>query len=193
MAIIPSLKKYNILLLLQTFQLWISTSTALNTSPLYRYYTRTFLLIREVAYLAREEVGCNFVKSCDSLIYRVFSGAVHWILCWKGLDVTLSRLAFVTSSPIYIITPWCSPSKIFTHLWVSGAPKKCVKSGPHLLTSALYTSIYEYAVSVTRHILMGANFAPLGVIAIQDFLLMSMCKLSSSEDGKKQNQSVHFQ
>jgi len=62
MAIIPSLEKYNILLLLQTFQLWMSTSTALNTSPLYRYYTRTSLLIREVAYLAREEVGCNSCK-----------------------------------------------------------------------------------------------------------------------------------
>jgi len=48
MAIIPSLEKYNILLLLQTFQLWISSSTALNTSPLYRYYTRTSLLIMEV-------------------------------------------------------------------------------------------------------------------------------------------------
>jgi len=48
MAIIPSLEKYNILLLLQTFQLWISISTELNTSPLCRYYTRTSLLIREV-------------------------------------------------------------------------------------------------------------------------------------------------
>jgi len=62
MTIMSSLEKYNILLLLQTFQLWISTSTALNTSPLYRYCTRTSLLIREVAYLAREEVGCNSCK-----------------------------------------------------------------------------------------------------------------------------------
>jgi len=33
------LEKWHLLLLLQTFQLWISTSTALNTSPLWRYYT----------------------------------------------------------------------------------------------------------------------------------------------------------
>jgi len=38
MAVIPDLKK------LQTFKLWISTSTALNTSPLCRYCTRTTLL-----------------------------------------------------------------------------------------------------------------------------------------------------
>jgi len=31
MALIPGLEKYNILLLLQTFQLWVSISTALNT------------------------------------------------------------------------------------------------------------------------------------------------------------------
>jgi len=56
MAVIPGLGKYNILLIVKTFQLWIATSTALNTSPLFRYYTRTSLLIREVAYLTREEV-----------------------------------------------------------------------------------------------------------------------------------------
>jgi len=44
---IPGLEKYNVLLLLQTFQLWKSTSTALNTSHLCRYYTRTSFLIRE--------------------------------------------------------------------------------------------------------------------------------------------------
>jgi len=48
MAIIPGPQKYNLLLLLQTFHLWICTSTALNTSPLFRYYTRTALLITEV-------------------------------------------------------------------------------------------------------------------------------------------------
>jgi len=48
MANTPGLEKYNILLLLQSFRLWISIITALNTSPLCRYYTRTFLLIREV-------------------------------------------------------------------------------------------------------------------------------------------------
>jgi len=52
---------------------------------------------------------------------------------------------------------------------LSGAPKKCVKSGPALANAG---PAYEYAVSVTRHILMGANFAPLGVIAIQYLLLM---------------------
>jgi len=48
MGIIPGLEKYNLLLLLQTFQLWVSTSTALNTSPLCRYYTHTSLLVTEV-------------------------------------------------------------------------------------------------------------------------------------------------
>ena len=48
MALIPGLKKYNLLLLPQTFQLWISTSIAPNTSPLWRYYIRNSLLIREV-------------------------------------------------------------------------------------------------------------------------------------------------
>jgi len=48
MAIIPGLEKYNYLLLMKTFQLGISTSTALNTSPLCKYYTRASLLIREV-------------------------------------------------------------------------------------------------------------------------------------------------
>jgi len=52
---------------------------------------------------------------------------------------------------------------------LSGAPKKCVKSGPALANAG---PAYEDAVSVTRHILMGANFAPLGVIAIQYLLLM---------------------
>jgi len=49
MTIIPGLEKYNFLLLLQTFQLWISTSRALNTCRLCRYYTRTSLLIKEVS------------------------------------------------------------------------------------------------------------------------------------------------
>jgi len=49
MAIIPGLEKYNLLLQRQTIQLWISTSTELNTSRLCRYCTRISLLIREVS------------------------------------------------------------------------------------------------------------------------------------------------
>jgi len=64
MAIIPGLEKCNVLLLLQTFQLWVSTSTALNTSPLCRYYTRTSLLIREVP---GQSEGIN--EGYNSLIY----------------------------------------------------------------------------------------------------------------------------
>jgi len=56
-----------------------------------------------------------------------FFGAVHWILYWRGLSVTLSGFAFVTS-PIFIIMPWCTPQKFSTPL--SGAPQKCFKSGP---------------------------------------------------------------
>jgi len=63
MAIIPGLEKYNFLLLLQTFQLWISASTALNTSRLCRYYTRTSLLRREVS---GQRGGIN--GGCNSLI-----------------------------------------------------------------------------------------------------------------------------
>jgi len=48
MAITPGLEKWNLLLLFQSFRLWISTITALNTSPLCRYYPRAPLLIREV-------------------------------------------------------------------------------------------------------------------------------------------------
>jgi len=51
MAIIPGMEKLIFLLLLQTSQLWISTSTALNTSRLCRYYTRTFNLAREEIYI----------------------------------------------------------------------------------------------------------------------------------------------
>jgi len=66
MAIIPSLEKYHILVLLQTFQLWISTSTALNISPFCRYYTRTSLLIRDVS---GQRAGIN--EGCNSLIYGI--------------------------------------------------------------------------------------------------------------------------
>jgi len=51
---------------------------------------------------------------------------------------------------------------------LNGAPKNCVKSGP---TRANVGPAYECAVSVARHILTGANFAPLDVIAIQYLLL----------------------
>jgi len=55
-----------LLLLLQTFQLWISTSTAFNTSPLWRYYTRNSLLIREVP----DQRG-GIDEDCNYLIYWV--------------------------------------------------------------------------------------------------------------------------
>ena len=62
MAIIPGLEKYNLLLFLQTFQFWIYTSTALNTSPLCRHYTRTSLLIREVlGQRGSIKEGCNYL------------------------------------------------------------------------------------------------------------------------------------
>jgi len=48
MATIPGLEKWNLLLLLQTFQLWISTSTALNTAPPWRHCIRNSILIMEV-------------------------------------------------------------------------------------------------------------------------------------------------
>jgi len=64
MAIVPGLEKYNLLLLLQTLQLWISTSTALHISHLWRYYTCTSLLIREVP---GQRGGIN--EGCNSLIY----------------------------------------------------------------------------------------------------------------------------
>jgi len=48
MANAPDLEKFNRLLLLQTVPFWICTSTALSTSPLYRYYTRTSLLDTDV-------------------------------------------------------------------------------------------------------------------------------------------------
>jgi len=56
MGIIPGPEKYNLLLLLQTFQLCVATNTAHNTSPLCRYYTRTSLLVTEVQYLVREKI-----------------------------------------------------------------------------------------------------------------------------------------
>jgi len=66
MVITPGLEKYNLLLLLQTFQIWISTSTALNTSPLWRYCTRNSLVISEVP----DQRG-GFNEGCNYLIYWV--------------------------------------------------------------------------------------------------------------------------
>jgi len=63
MAIIPGLEKYNFLLLLQSFRLWIPTGTALDTSRLCRYYTRTSFLIRKVSC---QRGGIN--EGCISLI-----------------------------------------------------------------------------------------------------------------------------
>jgi len=66
MAIIPGLGKWNLLLLLQTFQLWISTSTALNTSPPWRHCIRNFLLIRDVP-----DQRLGIYEGCNYLI--------HWV------------------------------------------------------------------------------------------------------------------
>jgi len=91
MAIIPGLEKYNFLLLLQTVQLWISTGTVFNTPRLCRCYTLTSLLIWELS-VQRGVIN----EGCNSLILLCFNGAVHRSLCWRGLGVTLSDLAFVT-------------------------------------------------------------------------------------------------
>ena len=80
------------------FQLWISTSTTLNTSPLYRYYTRTSLLIREVP---DQRGGIN--EGCNSLIYGVLT-ALSTEVSAKRSCRRPSGLAFVTSL-ISIITP----------------------------------------------------------------------------------------
>jgi len=74
--------------------------------------------------LAGEEVLMRVVI----LWFIGFNGAVHWSLCWKGLGVTLTDLAFMTS-PISIITP-CIPSNFYTPL--SGTLQKCFKLGPAL-------------------------------------------------------------
>ena len=79
-------------------------------------------------YLAREEVLMRVVI----FWFIGFNAAVHWSLCWRGLGVTLSGLAFVASL-ISTITP---PSKIYTHNWV-GPSKGVSNRAPHLLTPAL--------------------------------------------------------
>jgi len=80
MSIIPGQEKYNLLLILQTFQLCVAASTAHNTSPLCRYYTRTSLLVTEVQYLVREKI---LNEDCNSLIY--------WVLWHCQLNSLLER------------------------------------------------------------------------------------------------------
>jgi len=82
-------------------------------------------------YLARVKV----LMRVTILWFIRFNGAAHWSLCWRGLGVTLSGLAFLTS-PIFIIMPWCTSSKISPHHWIG--PRKNVSNWtPHLLTPAL--------------------------------------------------------
>jgi len=95
-------------------------------------------------YLTWEEVLMKVV-----IVWFIrFYGAVHWILYWRGLSVTLSGFAFVTP-PISIIMPWCTPQKFSTPL--SGAPQKCFKLGPALADAGpahyqfrRYTWIYHF-------------------------------------------------
>jgi len=62
------------------------------------------------SYLTGEDVLMKVV-----IIWLIrFYGAVHCILCCRGLNITLSGFAFVTS-PISMIMPWCIPSKISPH------------------------------------------------------------------------------
>ena len=64
-----------------------------------------------------------------------FNRPVHCSLRWRGLGVTLSGLASVTS-PISIITSWCTLSRISTHHGVG--PRKSVSNRAlHLLKPAL--------------------------------------------------------
>jgi len=72
--------------------------------------------------LAREEVLMRVV-----ILWVIgFNGAVHWNLHWTCPDVTLTRLAFVTS-PISIITP-CTPQKfLYT---IERGPAKVFQIGP---------------------------------------------------------------
>ena len=84
--------------------------------------------------LAREEVIMRIVI----IWFLGCNGAVHWSLCWRGLSITFTVLAFVTS-PISIITPR-SPSKFSTHHWVG--PRKSVSNqAQHLLIPALQTRL----------------------------------------------------
>jgi len=72
----------------------MSTSTALNTSSLCKYFTRTSLLIREIPGQRRSSnEGCNYLMGLTVLSIEVSA----------GFGVTLSDLAFVTSV-ISIIT-----------------------------------------------------------------------------------------
>ena len=82
-------------------------------------------------YLAREEVLMRVVI----LWFIAFNGAIDWSLCWRGLGITLSGLAFVTWL-MSVITPWCTPSKISTRHWV-GPSKSVLNRARHLLTPAL--------------------------------------------------------
>jgi len=74
-------------------------------------------------YLTRKEV---LMKVAIVWFIRFYC-AVHWILYWRGLSVTLSGFVFVTS-PISIIMPWRTPQK-FLHTTEWG-PAKVFQIGP---------------------------------------------------------------
>ena len=78
-----------------------------------------------------------------------FNGAVHWSLCWRGLGITLSGLAFVTP-PISITTPWFTPSKISIHHWV-GPCKSVSNRAPHLLTPSLVLTVDFLSADKIHH------------------------------------------
>ena len=102
MAIIPGLEKYNLLLLLQTFQLWISTSTALNTSPLWRCCTRNSLLIREVP-----DQGRNHLFISGGAIFMKFHSMMPSYLSNRGTTfsqtVTYNKNAFLPADTKSIV------------------------------------------------------------------------------------------
>jgi len=124
MATIPGLEKYNYLLLLKSFQLGISTSTALNTSPLCKYYTRASLLIREVS---GQRGGVH--EGCNSLIYWVWQGCRLKSLLESSWRHPLGpRLCNITDFYHFAMM---HPLKHF-YTPLSGAPQKCFKSGPAL-------------------------------------------------------------
>ena len=128
MANTPGLEKYNLLLLLQSFRLWISTITAPNTSPLCRHHTRTFLLISEVP---GKRGGIN--EGCKFLIYWVYRRCPLKSLLersWRHLYGP--RFCNVTDFYHYAMHP---RKNIYTPLM--GALQNVSNRAPHLLTPAL--------------------------------------------------------
>ena len=123
MTNIPGLEKWNLLLLLQTFQFWICTSTAL--SPLCRYFLRTSLLVREVPDWRGgiNEVGLQFFNllGFTALSIEVSAGEV---------SASPSGRRFFDITDFYHYIMMHPFNNFYTPL--SGAPTKCFKSGPAL-------------------------------------------------------------